>query len=44
MYDMNSMCLVCILAESGLPEVLQEKALKKAIKITKRQYGIKYND
>jgi hypothetical protein len=33
------MCLACILHESGLPTALQEKALKKAIKIIKRQYG-----
>jgi len=34
------MCLLCVISESGLPEELQEKALKKAIKIIKKQYGL----
>ena len=40
------MCLLCVMDKSGLPLELQEKAMKKAIRIIKRQYGIKveYND
>jgi len=35
------MCIACMLYNSGLPFELQEKALKKAIRIIRRQYGVK---